>query len=454
MRMIKRSVAGILGLMALTACGDLEVMNYNQPSVDDLLANPTRTNIAASSQGLLRTTRSNAAFMVQWMGALGREGYPMATSGASLTGTVQNRLNGGNFPGNSLWTDPYRNIRNANLLFEALALTDELSATEREAALGFAKTIQAYDFLNVILTRWKFGAPIDVGGDPSGTPPPFASREQVLAHVVQLLDEAQGHLAAGGAAFPFRLHSGLAEFDTPARFIPFNRALRARVAVYTEDWSGALQALEASFLDTDLPLDFGARHTFSTGSGDESNPLNRPDLLYAHPRIRDDAQRRADGSPDLRAQTKVATVPAFTVSGITSDAQYTLYTSPSASLVWIKNEELILLRAQANLGLGRLADVRDDVNLIRTESGGLEPIDTLDPAELLDEILYNKRYSLIWEGGHVWIDMRQYGRIADIPVSAADPILNDAMPVPANECFSRSPEPAGCGEIAPITGGG
>lgn len=453
MRTIKRSVAGILGLVALTACGDLEVTNYNQPSVDDLLANPTRTNIAASSQGLLRTTRTNAAFMVQWLGALGREGYPMATSGASLTGTVQNRLNGGNFPGNSLWTDPYRNIRNANLLFEALELTTELSATEREAALGFAKTIQAYDFLNVILTRWQFGAPIDVGGDPTATPPPFSSREQVLAHVARLLDEAQGHLAAGGSAFPFRLHRGLAEFDTPTRFIPFNRALRARVAIYTEDWSGALQALDASFMDPGMPLDWGAFHPFSTGSGDESNPLNRPDLLYAHPRIRDDAQRRADGSPDLRAQTKVVTVPAFTVSGITSDAQFTHYTSPSAPLVWIKNEELILLRAQANLGLGRLADARDDINFIRTTSGGLEPINTLDPSELLDELLYNKRYSLVWEGGHVWIDMRQYGRITDIPVTAADPILNDAMPVPANECFSRTPEPAGCGAIAPVAGG-
>lgn len=445
------SVAAAMALaLTAAACSDLFVPDLNNPSVEELTENPTPSSIAAATQGLLRTTRSNAAEMVQWLGAFGREGYPMSQTGASLTGSVQNRLNGGNFPGNSVWATPYRNIRNANLIYDAVDAVVGLTDEEKQGILGFAKTIQAYDFLNVILTRDKFGAPIDVGGDPTGDPAPWASREEVYAHIVQLLEEARGHLQAGGGSFAFSVHDGLDEFDTPATFLQLNRALRARVAVYMDDWTVALQALDDSFLDTGRPLDFGAYHVFSTNSGDEVNPLNRPDFLYAHTRIRDDAQLRADDSPDLRAQEKVVTVPALTVSGITSDAQFTMYDSPSAPLPWVKNEELILLRAEANLGLQNYPEARDDINFIRENSGGLEPIATTDPDELLDELLYNKRYSLVWEGGHTWIDLRHYGRLLELPTTSADPIINDAMPVPANECFSRSPAPEGCGEIAPL----
>jgi hypothetical protein len=64
-------------------------------------------------------------------------------------------------------------------------------------------------------------------------------------------------LAAGGGAFPFALPSGFTGFETPATFVLFNRALRARVAVYTGDYAGALTALAGSFLNTGGPLDQG-----------------------------------------------------------------------------------------------------------------------------------------------------------------------------------------------------
>ena len=33
----------------------------------------------------------------------------------------------------------------------------------------------------------------------------------------------------------------------------------------------------------------------------------------------------------------------------------------------------------------------------------------VDQPSLLAELLYNKRYSLMYEGGHSWIDYRRYG---------------------------------------------
>lgn len=450
--MTKRMIVLGMGLlMAGAGCTDLTVPNLNNPSAEELTTNPSPAAINAAAQGLLRETRANVAAMVQWMGAFGREGYPMSQTGASLSGSVQNRLSGANFPGTTLWDQPYLNIRNANLLIDAVEIAP-IGDAERQGVLGFAKTIQAYDFLNVILARDRFGAPIAVGGDPTGDPAPFVSREAVYEHVVSLLEEAVGHLQSAGGSFPFEVHSGLDDFSTPTEFLQLNRALRARVAAYMEEWSTVLSALQQSFLDPSRPLDFGAWHVFTTNSGDATNPLNRPDFLYAHPRIRDDAQLRGDGSPDLRAQEKVVTVPSLTVLGITSDAQYTMYASPTAPVPWVKNEELILLRAEANLNLGNVTQALADINFIRVNSGGLEPIATTDPDALLDELLYNRRYSLIWEYGHVWIDLRRYGLLNSLPVTPADPLVVDAMPIPSNECFARSPEPAGCGELVGTPG--
>ena len=448
----RASGAAALALAALvSACGDIDIANPNNPSVGDLVSNPSPTSVAALVTGLLRGTRSNVGESIRWLGAFGREGYPMSVTGASLPGSIRDPLNGNGFPGNVLFSDPYRNIRSANIALAAIDAVPGWTDVQREAARGFVKTVQAYDFLQVIVTRDEFGAPLDVGIDVTAPPAPIASKAEVYAHIASLLDEAKVHLQAGGAAFPFPVTSGLAGFNTPTTFLRVNRALRARAAVYVDQWDVALAALGESFLGTTAPLTLGAYHVFSTNSGDVINPNFRPDLLYAHPRLRTEAQRRADGSLDLRAQQKLVTVPTFALQGLTSDVQFTMYNSATAPIAWIRNEELILLRAEANLGLGNRSAAIEDINVIRTASGGLAPIPDPYPGDLLGELLYNKRYSLVWEGGHTWIDMRHYGRLAEIPVGAADPRLFPAMPIPVAECQPRDPQPAGCGIVEGIT---
>ena len=436
---------------SFVAC-DMSVGDLNNPSISELQSSPTTSEIASASQGLLSTTRSNVAEMVQWMGAFGREGYPMSQTGASLSGSVQNQLDGNNFPGTTLWETPYRNIRNANLLLDAVENAEEgvLSSEEKAATRGFAKTIQAYDFLNIYVTRFRFGAPIDVGGDPTEEPAPIVSQSELGDHVATLLDQGRSDLEdAGGVDFAFSLTSGLTDFNTPAAFIQLNRALRARLAVYRDEWSVALDALDQSFIDTTQALDRGAYHVFSAESGDQANPLNRPDFLYAHPRLLDEAQTRSNGNLDLRAQQKLRTVEPFTAQGVTSDLQFELYTSASDPIPWVKNEELILLRAEANIGLGNYEMAEQDINYIRKNAGGLQPKE-ITSSNALDELLYNKKYSLIWEYGHVWIDLRHYDRLDQLPTDNGDPYVTDVMPIPANECIPRDPTPEGCGAVEGI----
>ena len=92
-----------------------------------------------------------------------------------------------------------------------------------------------------------------------------------------------------------------------------------------------------------------------------------------------------------------------------------------------------------------------DVNLVRVNSGGLDPLGA-DPGLggsltgdlLLDEILYNRRYSLLWEGGHRWIDARRYGILDKLPPYKVGHVVFPYSPLPQAECMARNPQPAGC----------
>ena len=447
-RQMSRLLTAGLVATVFTAC-DLTVPDFNNPSVEDLQTNPTSAAIAAAAQGLLFDTRLTAADMVQWVGAFGREVYPMAPTGSSLPGSVRDPWTQTLFVGTQVWGEAYRNTRNANLLLEALAAA-EMPEPDKAAVRGFTKTIQAYDLLHIAVTRRHLGAPVAVGSDPNDDPAPIVGENEVYGHVISLLDEARGDLQAA-SSFPFGVTAGLANFSSPGDFVRLNRAIKARAEVHRNNWSGALQAVAESFADTNMPLAYGAQHSWSVNSGDLVNPANRPDLLWANTRFRNEAQARADGSPDLRFQTKFKEVGAYQLLEVSSDLQYTLYESPSAPFVWVKNEELILIRAEANLAMGNRAAAIEDINLIRMNSGGLEPLPDPYPGsddDLLNELLYNKRFSLVFEWGHTWIDMNRYDKLLEIPVlgpPSADQRLHSAMPYPLSECLPREPDvPAGC----------
>ncbi|MBI4541740.1 MAG: RagB/SusD family nutrient uptake outer membrane protein, partial [Gemmatimonadetes bacterium] len=261
---------------------------------------------------------------------------------------------------------------------------------------------------------------------------------------------------------------GFADFDAPASFLKFNRALRARVAVYQDDFSTALTALGQSFLSTSASLDFGAYHTFGTGSGDALNAVYDPDAraLHAHPSLRTDAQLQGvedgpgesdqphlqlNGARDQRFLDKTLDIASKTVQGITTDLIFNVYQSPTDPIPIIRNEELILLRAEANLGLGNLTTALADINFIRENSGGLPAYSgAVTASALRTELLYNKRYSLLWEGGHRWADMRHYGLLSQLPQDLTTHRRFLKFPFPINECTPRDPEPAGCTEEAGI----
>ena len=448
---VSHRIVVALGLATVAACNSLDVTDPNNPGLESLRSAPTRSGVVTATTGILIGARAGIAALNTQVGIFGRENYLLSSDDPRVvTELLIGPLQNGGFGGGHFGAR-YANIRNENIVLEAVDKVAAFSPAEKSGIKGFGRTMQALDLLLVIETRDGFGAPIDVNIDPSGAPAPIAARADVYARVVTLLNTAQTDLQAAGSAFAFPLSPGFVGFDSPASFLKFNRALRARVAVNLNDWAGAISALGASFLDTSASLSLGAYHSFGTGSGDTQNggfdPTGR--TLRGHPSFLADAKRRSDGTVDLRVQSKQAQADRpLTVQGITSDKLVTVYRTASDGIAIIRNEELILLRAEANVGLGNLPAAIADIDRIRINSGGLPAYSgATTAAALLDEVLYNKRYSLFFEGRR-WLDMRRYNRLAQLPKDLSTHRVFSQWPFPLNECLARGLKDGACGPVS------
>lgn len=449
--MTRYRVAALATLLGM-GCTSPTNPDLNNPTLQAATGAPTPATVKALAQGLMFGTRTEMPNFIFMDGTLGREGYCLCNNeprfiSELLIGPIDPGSIGGDI---FLWRNPYKNIRSANLLLHAVAAVPGFTDAQRSGTAGFAETIQANDFLQVLNARDSAGIPMDVDRDPSAPPAPIKLAPQALDSIAKLLDDADAKLKAGGDAFPFQLTTGFTGFDTPPTFRQVNRALRARVAIYQMDFSTALTALAGSFLSTTAPLTLGAYHVYSTNPGDALNPLYDPSATqyFAHPSFVTDAQTRSDGSPDLRVAAKVKVVTPHTLEGVTSDLSIIVYDSPTAPIPIIRNAELILLRAEANIGLGNRAAAIADINIVRVQDGGLAPLDASFTGDLLDELLYEKRYSLFWEDGHRLIDWRRYGKLLQLPRDLPTHKIISHFPIPQAECLPRNPQPAGCAAVA------
>ncbi|HVZ20742.1 MAG TPA: RagB/SusD family nutrient uptake outer membrane protein, partial [Vicinamibacterales bacterium] len=433
---------------AVLGCNALDAPDQNAASLGSLTNNPTAGAVDAAAQGLIIGMRGDYQRQIINDGLFGREAYNLDP------GNPQTEIEFYEVLGDlAVWANPYSTIKLADLVYVAAGSVNELTAEQQEGVRGFAQTIKAIELLNTIRSVY-LGAALDAASDPAGDLPPVVDRDQVYAGIQALLDSAETHLEAAGTAFSFDLGTGFAGFDTPPTFIKFNRAVRARADIDISDWESALTDLSNSFLDTDAPLSEGVYFPFSTVSGDATNALFEatPRNYYVHPSIISGAQLKPDDTPDNRVQTKIRNVDPVTRYSLSTQWSFTLYNNPSAPVPYLRNEELILLRAEANLGLGNTSEAIADINFIRVNSGGLAPISDPyvpaagQPATLLDELLYEKRYSLMWEmGSSSWIDARHYGTLANLPHDLPGYVVFPYTRVPDNECFARSdPKPAGC----------
>jgi hypothetical protein len=291
-------------------------------------------------------------------------------------------------------------------------------------ASGFAKTIEAYQLSLVLSMQNENGCKI---APYNGLESDFVSKAAGWTEVAALLDGGYADLNSAGSSFSFTLSGGFSGFDTPATFAKFNRALRARVAVYMDDWSVALTALDNSFMNDAGDMSHGVYHVYSSGQGDQSNgmyanPAGSFVRLMAHPSFETDAE-----AGDPRFSSKVIERDTeITYDGLTSDLAPTIWTGDYDPVSIIRKEELVLLKAEATIG-GGSGDGLTEINAVRAEHG-------LDPVTEggLTRLLHEKRYSLFLEG-HRWVDMRHYGLTGDLPLDRDGDEVFISYPKPETE---------------------
>ena len=443
-------VAVALLAISAGAC-NYDISNPNSPSV--IGENPSAAQVGAAARGILIATRQDIADWALDGAIFGREAYRIDAADPRF---VQEMMQGPLDPGSRAfggdhWLEPYSAIRSANDLLAVIGTASSLTAEQQNAVSGFAHTLQAYNFLIILGSHTQDQIPIDVGTDAGGTPAPLVTNAEAWAHVITLLDQAATELQ--GATFPFTLPPGFTGFNTPPTFLQFNRALRARVAVYRGDYTGALGFLGQSFLDPAAPLDRGVYIDFGTGPGDVANPLAisaQTGENFGHPSLETQAQLQPGGARDQRYLNKLVKRPSRSGGTtntdppqlLSSDLGWIRYPSPSSPIPLIRNEELILLRAEANIGLSNFGPAVIDIDQIRQTSGGLAPYaGAVDQTSLLAELLYNKRYSLMYEGAHSWIDYRRYGATAALQAfdRAGPPpdLIFATLPIPSAELQPR-----------------
>ena len=104
----------------------------------------------------------------------------------------------------------------------------------------------------------------------------------------------------------------------------------------------------------------------------------------------------------------------------------------------LRDEELVLLRAQAYIEAGQLGNAILDINDVRTNYG-LAPVVPVDKTTAINAVLYEKRYSLLFEGPQRFDDLREYGRLNATYLrkeTTTDP-FNAALPITRGELDAR-----------------
>ncbi len=485
-----RHFAHVAGLLALVGC-NFDILNTNQPTLDDLLNHPTRSKVATVATGLFAGARTDIQAFIWRAGSMGREGINLSGNNQPdfqepYFGPVQG---GGSF-GGTLYIGRYANIRTANIFLTMVARnvdasvdrTQGMSTTDKAAARGMANTLKALAFMYVVELRAQLGAPVDVDISIDAAPAPFVSEDSVYRYIVGLLDSARSDLVrADTFPFPFAIPPGFSgatsnalDFSTPAKFIAFNRALAAKANVLRATdgaackgsaatcYTAALTALGASFLSVaPANLQTGAYFDFSSGQGDATNglsePLNALTFFALTDNIVDaDTQPVVGAVKDQRVLDKIAssTQTQSALLGsipIPGTLKFTLYMTNGIAdeghpIPIIKDEELVLLRAEANWFTGNKAQALSDLNIVRQNSGKLAATSVTTAATdaaFLTALMYERRYSLLWEQGTRWVDARRFGRLSsiptDIPPSFGTPgRVPTVMPIPKSECDARN----------------
>lgn len=485
--MKRYTYALVAGATALAAgCKDsTAVRPTDQPTSQALAGELTRGGFQTLGTAVLAADRAvyaGATSAYPIIGDIyGRDFYRVDTSEPRwVSETLGGAPDPGSFAGNGGWTAPYTAIRQDNTALQALAkpAAGAFTTPELAAARGFVRTFKALEYYRLLELRDTVGVAIQ-GDDPNSTTPgPIVCKPNVLAYVAALLDSAYTDLQAGNvpavvggtALIPLTTVptgfsgggvAGARNYREVPSFILFNRGLKGKVDFYRALNRQAPQPALFATAITELTQALGgaapgavAASTFQRGilhvfvpAGTEASANPYSDArLGLNPQVRDSLL-----PGDTRGSKIVASAATISGQGLTTSITYVGSLASTANqsrpIAILRDEELVLLRAQAEFEAGQFAAGTADLNSVHTAYGlSAYPVfSNLQAAR--SAALYDKRYSLLGEGVQRLVDLRAYGRLNSTffaPAIAGDP-FNSALPIPKAEADAR----VGLGGLTP-----
>ncbi|WP_298391304.1 RagB/SusD family nutrient uptake outer membrane protein [Hydrotalea sp.] len=415
-----------------TACKKAPIPYLNGPTSQQITTDATISELNNLVTGTESGLRNNIAIYLDVVSMIGREGYRFSGSEprytSDLLGAGSAILDNNTFYLTNPWGSRYNTIRNAYVLIQAATNSSYLTNAQKKAYTGWAKTIIAYQLLLNLNLTYENGIRVDVADyNKLG---PIVGLSNALTAISNLLNQGQTDLT--GSDVIFKLSSGFSGFTMVAGLVQFNRALAARVDVYQQNWTAALTDLNASFFNLNGSFNTGIYHVFSTASGDQLNPLYLPLNNTGENRLAQPSYV-ADIEPGDDRINKVAlrSAPA-TQSGLTSNYDLAIFKTNTDPVAIIRNEELILIYAEAKIQTNALADALIAINIIRI--GHNLPIYSgpLTRSALITEMLKQRRYSLFYEG-YRWVDVRRYNLLSTLPLDRPTDHIWKQFPLPFSE---------------------
>jgi starch-binding outer membrane protein, SusD/RagB family len=451
--------------LAATACKDNPTAAPSDAPTVDALANLNRTTLQQLAIGVTAQDRSAYAStgVVILPEILARDVYRID---ASEPRYVQETLGGnadpGSFAGGSGFSPFYTATRAANTVLIALRNPppNVFSAEEISAANGFFRTMKALDFYRVIEQRDTIGIPLQTDAPREMTP--VYCKPYVMSYIAALLDSANADFLAGGTTLPFTLPTSWTshgrDYNKVANMILFNRGLKGKVDFYRAiDRAAPQPALLATSI-AELTQALGGKGPgavptadFKTGPyyhfdpvGDQFSNPRADNKIAAFPHLIDSIP--ATDARRAKIVLRTCDKPPCTLSGngLSSDYTFSFAAPTSANTVVpipiLTDEELVLLRAQAEIEAGNLADALLDINSVHVFYAPTTPYAAFGSVNAArDAVLFEKRFSLLFEGPQRLVDLRAYGYLNETHFAKqlpSDP-FNSAFPLPRAELNAR-----------------
>ncbi|MDQ3698159.1 MAG: RagB/SusD family nutrient uptake outer membrane protein [Gemmatimonadota bacterium] len=393
------ATALLAGPLGLAAC-DLDTTNPNAPTQETVVE--TVEGLTAVGVGLQARFGSSTGALIYGAGLvtdeLGAVGAAFSTISDAALGTV---------PPNTgfaaaIWNSNFQTIKTANdIIFSHADI--EMPDGMRSGLVGMAYLLKAAA-LGELLQAFE-QVPIDTYNNPT---PSFVDRATALALVLELLDSAQVAYTAAPPSAQFTATVLVPGFDIPNTIQAYKARYRRMAATSAADWQSVVAAADSVNRTVFSVIPFSDQNrnpVFNVATG-SSGVLPR------------DTFRLSDPAEALRVAFHVtAATPAARDPNIPLD-NYARYSSASAAIPTYYPDEVLLLKAEALVNLGRLAEAKAVVDSVRTDCPGTGLV-TTDPGPclapytgpltadaLLEEIYRNRRYELFATGLR-WEDARR-----------------------------------------------